>query len=228
MNLIKSTTLTLVLASTSAIAGTMGPAEAVENYDGIYFGGTVGVSNLTNQATINKFSGFETQNLGGNNVTGGGLLGYDYSFTDMLKLGIEGYVFGNGNQNANSYHNYNGTSYASQETYNWGIRVLPGIEFSSSAVGHIILGYTGGKFQTVDNGAFGYLNHDFYLSGFQSGLGLTNNITKNLFVRVDGLYTMFGKEKNNGIATNLSSIAAYSASLSTLEADLTIGYKFFL
>ena len=228
MKLTRISILALLLGSASLFAGTMGAVESVESYDGIYIGGTLGVSNLTNQLKINKFSGVETHDLGGTSVTGGGLFGYDYSFTDMLKLGAEVYVYGNGNQNANSLHNYNGTFYASQETYNWGIRLLPGIEFSSSAVGHIILGYTGAKFKTTDNGAYGYLNNDFYLSGFQSGLGLTNYVTKNLFVRVDGLYTMFGKEKNNGIATNLASIANYAASLSTLEANLTLGYKLFL
>lgn len=59
--------------------------------------------------------------------------------------------------------------------YEYGISDYSGLalEFFADATGHIILGYTNGKFTVSDNGVYGYINTGYNKSGFQTGLGFT-------------------------------------------------------
>lgn len=46
--------------------------------------------------------------------------------------------------------------------YNTGVRILPAYEFSPGTIGHILLGYSYGKFKISDNGVYGYINTAIY------------------------------------------------------------------
>lgn len=218
------TALTIFLSITNvAIGGTMGAISPF--YDALYIGGDIGISNLINATSTNN--PLAAHHMSATGIVGGGLLGYDYTIIDRIKLGIEG--FGNANGlNVSSIQSYApAASYQVNARYNVGVRILPGYQFNGGAVGYAVLGYTNARFKITDNGNYGYIDQAFNKSGFQCGLGMKAPITQRLSIRGDALYGIYGNASNIGI----SNVAPYGPQtyfnhFSTLEADLTVIYKF--
>lgn len=218
----KTAIIALLLGTNPSFCGTMGPEGAIENYNGIYIGADVGLSDLNDsQSTVVPS---QSHHLGGFGAVGGGLLGFDYGFTELFKLGFEGFINANGMQAA-VRHYTNNASYKIQSNYNWGFRFLPGIEFTPGSVGHVILGYSNAQFNIKDNGCYGYVNQTFNGNGFQAGLGLSTFIVNSISLRVDGLYTTYIRQTTPGITT-IGGYNVYKNGFSTLEGDVTLSYKF--
>lgn len=213
----------LFFCANAAFSGSMGATDMSTPYDGLYVGANIGVSNLLDNASwlINP----EDHDLGSVGIVGGGFIGYDYSVTDGIKIGIEG--FGNAvGLNTSIQHYFTGTSYSVDSRYNAGIRILPGYQFTPDTVWHVILGYSNAQFEIKDN-LYGYLNKTYNKSGFQSGLGLTSTIMGGLSVRLDAMYTKYAGQSSTGLSNVSSSpFQYYTNDFSTLEGDLSLVYKF--
>lgn len=215
-----------VLSSASVFAGVMGGVDGTYSppYDGFYVGADVGLSNLLDKESHVNFS--ETQRLGGLGIIGGGFVGYDYSITDRVKLGLEGFGTANG-LNTSTQHFNTDTSYNVSSQYSAGFRVLPGYELIPGAIGHIILGYSTTQFRIKDNGNYGFINYSTNKNGFQSGLGFLISLTQSVLIRFDGSYTTFASESKRGTSkVTPMAYQYYTNDFSTFAGDLSLVYKF--
>lgn len=215
--------LLLLLFTKVLFAGSMGALD-MPSTDGFYIGADIGVSNLMDKQSVLIVP--TTNHLGEIGIVGGGYIGYDYSLTDLLKLGFE--VFGNANGlNTSIQHYYSNTAYSVSSKYNAGFRILPGFAFNQSTVLHILLGYSNAEYQILDNGTFGYIDKTYNKSGFQSGLGWTSDITQHLLLRFDGMYTVYLGQSSTGVnITYPPQFQYYTNDLSTLETEISLVYKF--
>lgn len=215
--------LALLACSYTVFAGTMGADQMSNPYDGLYLGANVGVANLLDDASwlINP----EDHDLGTIGIIGGGFIGYDYSITDQVKIGLELFANANG-LNTSIRHYITETAYTVHSRYNGGLRLLPGYQCSPDTVLHLILGYSNAQFEIKDN-LYGYLDKTYNKSGFQSGLGLTSSLIGGLSIRLDALYTTYAGQSSTGLSlVNGSLYQYYTNDFSTLEGDLSLVYKF--
>lgn len=229
----------LLFTAHAAVAGTMGTQVP---YDGFYIGADVGLANIDVKefALANSLTKPETHHLGDLGFVGGGVLGYDYSINDQFKLGIEGFINGN-TAEAKAIHDFNSTVMAAKARYNAGVRVLPGYLFTPETNGHIILGYTNAGYRVTDNGVYGFVDNQFNLNGFQAGLGMTANLTPNVSLRLDAIYSTYGSQDSigtmytavdgpagagSGVGPANGIANVYHNTFQTLEGNLTLIYKF--
>ena len=213
----------LIACVNTVFAGSMGPDDISMPYDGFYLGGTVGASNLLDNASwlINP----EDHDLGSIGVIGGGFIGYDYSLNDRVKIGTEGFANATG-LNTSIQHYFTETAYSVNSRYNAGLRILPGYQLTPDTVWHLILGYSNAQFEIKDT-AYGYLDKTYHKSGFQSGLGLASSILGGLSLRLDAMYTTYAGQSSTGISNvSGSAFQYYTNDFSTLEGDLSLVYKF--
>lgn len=215
---------TLVVFTQIAFGGTLGDAE-FDEYTGLYIGADIGVADVID-AESTAFPSVSHQ-LSATGIVGGGLVGYDYSLYNRIKIGFEGFMNANGLTVSAQALSTPTSSYSVNQTYNAGLRVLPGFEFYPKTVGHLILGYSNAKFTIRDNGNYGYIDQAVNKSGFQCGLGMKVALTSHLTIRADALYTTYGTISSIGGASNSGyTYQAYTNPLSTVEGDLTLIYKF--
>ncbi|MCX7124353.1 MAG: hypothetical protein NTU49_01095 [Gammaproteobacteria bacterium] len=208
-------TLSLLLGCATAMAGgmTAEPAQssmAVKSYDGPYVGGNFDVTRVYMGANgpAGRLGGFGTTDY-----AGGAVLGYNMTLSGPFKLGME--AFGNDDQIKTTITT-GASTYFNELQYNWGFRALPGYRFNDGLVAHLILGYTNAGFGTRASGIYGTYNSQFGANGFQTGLGVWMPVFHDIFVRLDGLYTIYGLQNLPG---------GYSNNLNTLTGSLTIGDK---
>ncbi len=214
-----------LLGSQACIGGTMGPIESKSSYDGFYFGGDIGASDLMVRETT--LVPQATHTLGSLGVVGGGLVGYDYSISNYIKLGLEGFINAAG-LNVAAEQNYGARpSYRARMRYDAGFRLLPGYEFSPGTVGHVLIAYANGRFNIRDNGNYGFISNSFNRSGIQGGLGLKTMLSKRLALRGDVLYSYYGSSTSYGLtSTTPQVVQTYQNRFATFEGDLTLVYKF--
>jgi opacity protein-like surface antigen len=215
-----------ILFSNCVIAGTVAILPSYKAYDGLYLGADISAASLIdNEKTDNPIQDLHDQSALG--VIGGGIVGYDFTINNRLKLGIEAFV-NDVDINFSDNQNYSPvSSYTVNMDYNVGIRFFPGYEFISGTIGHLILGYSHAKFRINDNGNYGIVDAQFKKSGIQYGLGMTTSVTQNVLIRLDVLYTDYFSETSNGITTTVpTTIQAYHNDLATFEGNLVLIYKF--
>jgi outer membrane immunogenic protein len=213
----------LVLGAQISVAGSMGEIESsLITQPGFYIAGDIGASNLINNEshTVNA----ETHQLGAVGLVGGGFIGYDFRVLENVMLGLEAFADANAlNMDIQHFNN----SYKMNSTYNLGVRVLPSYVFTPFTLGHVILGYTNDHFNIRDNGVYGYINSSFNQSGFQGGLGFTTTARKNVFVRLDGIYSIYASKSSTGLGlTTATPYQYYNNQFSTLMGELSLIYKF--
>lgn len=223
--------LLLMVNASSAFSGTMGTESISTSLHGVYIGGTIGASDLQNKTT--HYISPEIHHLGGIGIIGGGFLGYDFSFTPKIKMGLEGFANATGLNTAIQHYDQTTRIQTNSEEmnsrYNLGVRILPGYQFTPDTDGHIIIGYSNAKFKHLDNGTYGFLDTDFNKNGFQGGLGCKSNLSyQHVSLRLDMLYTRYSKQNSTGtgLAGSGSAYQYYTDIFSTLEADLSLIYQF--
>ena len=216
-----------LLCSIPAFAGSMGELISLPGYNGLYLGGDIGFANLIDkQSTLYIPGAYDKHQLSATGFVGGGMLGYDYSLMERIKLGVEGFINGTA-LNLSTQQLYTPhVSYNSNMRYTAGVRLLPGYEFSPATIGHLMLGYSYGSFNIKDNGDYGFINTGLASNGFQSGLGL--NVPchfKNLSLRGDVVYTTYSAKTSDGLSPTLLSQNYYN-NFATIEGNLSLIYKF--
>lgn len=199
---------------------------AASSFDNFYAGANVGAASLIDKESTNNPI-HDSHDLSALGIVGGGLAGFDFTLRDKLKLGIEGFANA-ANVNISDNQNYTPvTSYTVNMRNNFGVRLLPGYEFTPGTIGHVILGYSAAKFEINDNGNYGIVNSQFRQNGFQYGLGLVVALFKHLSLRTDVLYTSYGSQTSQGVTTTTPSTTQnYRNNLSTLEGNLAFIFKF--
>lgn len=125
--------------------------------------------------------------------------------------------------------NYNApsnTSLSSSTPYNAGLRLLPAYQFQPGIFGHLILGWAYTHFNISDNGRNGIINTSFGKNGFQGGLGWQTMISAPFSWRLDMMYTYYGTQDSGGRGIDGSGSQTFQQRLSTLEAFISLVYKF--
>lgn len=191
-----------------------------------YVGANIGAASLIDKENTNNPIS-DSHDLSAFGVVGGGLVGFDFTLRDQLKLGVEGFA------NATSINISDNQNYAPVTSYtvnmrnNLGLRLLPGYAFTPGTLGHVIVGYSSAKFAINDNGNYGIVNSQFRKNGFQFGLGLITALFNNASIRADILYTTYGSQTSYGVTTTTPATTQnYHNNLSTLEGNLVLVYKF--
>ena len=107
----------------------------------------------------------------------------------------------------------------------YGVRVLPGVHLAPETVGYGILGYARGdmKLSTSEEGETPSKNYK--LNGYQVGLGSMTDLSKNVALRGDLIYTGY---KSKTIVDSADSTGSANVKLkpSTMEFNIVAVYKF--
>jgi hypothetical protein len=231
----KTVVLGLLLGCGTAMAGgmTAEPVQPVSNYDGFYIGADVGGGALlASNSWTETVPGVVTQTNSGRRgyagIVGGGLLGYDFTLYDHFKLGLEGFITAD-QLPITSYVSSSSVAYSytsnNKLRYNWGVRAIPGYEFSEGTVAHIILGYSKGYFSYSNTSTYASLSGNYNRNGFQFGMGITTPLFSHVSFGVDAIGTWYGSNTITGTGTS-SSTNTWTNKLGTLEGLASLRYKF--
>jgi hypothetical protein len=209
-----------LLTAGMSLLGVTQHVMAVQN--GFYLGVDAGVTNLMDKESHSVFP--ESHQLGDIGASGGGFLGYDFCLSNKTRMAVEIFVDAVGSQTSIKHA---GNTYKMNQQYNAGIRLLPAYLFTSSTMGHVILGYANSRFQIKDNGVYGLINTNYNQGGFQTGLGLATEVQNNFFVRVDALYTMYSSSTHQGAGlVDAPAVQSYTNRFSTLAGEVGLYYEF--
>lgn len=202
------------------LAGAMGNLGEIISQRSLYVGGTIGAGDFINKEmhTVSP----ETHQLGTINFMGGAFVGYDYPWASWFHTALEAFGDGTGFNLTISHPPY---AYTMQQRYDVGVRVLPAYYFNPQFSTHALLGYVSGGFKIHDNGTYGFINQYYNQSGFQTGLGFTNNLSSNFLVRLDGIYNIFGRQNSIG-RTSSGQYQTYSNSFSSFIGAASLIYQF--
>lgn len=212
-----------LLFANTVFAGDMG--EPLINNDGFYIGADMGVADLIDsQSTSGPATAHQ---MSGTGIVGGGVIGYDYSITELFTIGLEGFINANGLNASNSTLSSPISTYKINARYNGGMRLLPGYQITSNTTTHLLIGYSNAQFNIKDTGDYGFINKQFNKSGFQCGLGMKTLLSSRLSIRADGLYTTYSRASNLGASNTVGYTSQmYHNNFNTLEGNLTLIYKF--
>lgn len=190
-----------------------------------YVGGMVGASSMMDRQSTNTPTR-DVHDLSALGAIGGAILGFDFCMYKQVRFGLEGFANATSIDASAKQDFAPQSAYTVKMRYNMGIRALPTYDFTPQTAGHLILGYSYGKFNIHDNGNYGLINKMFGQNGIQLGLGAETHLTQRLLLRGDTIYTAYPSQDSNGVTTSSpSSIQIYTNKLSTLEANLAIIYK---
>lgn len=216
---------TSLMCALPAFSGTMGAV--VLPYNGLYIAGDIGVANLLDkESTLFAPDSYDVHQLSSTGFVGGGMIGYDYSVTEKVRFGVEGFINAAALNVAAEQQYGTYPSYRANMRYDAGVRILPGYEFTPGTVGHVLLGYAYGKFNIKDNGDYGYIDKGISANGFQAGLGMVVPCYfQNLSLRGDALYSTYGSHTSAGLSSTLAPLN-YNNNFATIEGNLALVYKF--
>lgn len=210
-----------LLTSSLTYAGTMGNEALLMNHNGFYIAGDIGVAALADKESHD--SSPESHQLGALGIIGGGYIGYDYFINHQYDVALEFFADATG-LNAAITHDPN--TYQRSQSYDIGVRLLPGYAFTPTTSGHVILGYTNAAFNVSDNGVYGYLDANYNVNGFQTGLGFTTQLKDNFSVRLDAIYDIYSSKTKAGAGLTAGTVQLYSNVFSTLAGEFSLIYKF--
>ena len=203
-----------------ALAGSMGNNGISMIQNGFYVAGDMGAAGLGIKES--HFIEPESHQLGTVGLIGGGYAGYEYGFNNY-GVALEFFADGTGLNAAVTHSPY---TYHHHQSYDLGVRVLPEYAFTPMTTGHVILGYTNGRFNISDNGVYGYINTSYNKSGFQTGLGFTTALRNNVSFRLDAIYDIYGSQTNAGAGLTSGTTQLYTNTFSTLAGEASLIYKF--
>lgn len=211
---------TSIFVVSYAFAGDMGPKinESILTQNGAYLSGSLGIINMQLKDSRSYLP--ETHQLSSTGILGGGYGGYDFGLTQHFRVAIEGFMDAVGV--SNSIIDSNGSVKNSQR-YQAGGRILPQYVFSPDVTGHWILGYVNGRFLSEGTGDYGNYSQDYNLNGFQTGLGFTTIVKKNIFVRLDAYYNLYS---GTSFLSDNTPSSLITKGPGNLIGELSLIYKF--
>ena len=176
-NIFKGTLLALALFTSQASQALTTTKESCLYCDRFYVGAMAGIASVMDRESTTS-PNRNVHYLSAAGPIGGAVLGFDFCLYEQVRFELEGFA------NAPSITISDNQDYAPQSSYtvkmryNAGIRGLPTYEFTPQTAGHLILGYSYGKFSIRDNGNYGYVNKMFGQNGIQYGLGMETFLAK--------------------------------------------------
>ncbi len=212
----------LIITSPHLQAGTVGDYDAMPtNTNGLYLAGNVGIENLFDSESHTLYP--EHHQLGALGVIGGGFIGYDYSLGRQTTIALELFADATG---VNTSISHSPKTYAMNQRYDIGVRILPEYSINDSTVVHIMLGYINGNFSISDNGVYGTVSNSFNSSGFQTGLGFTTSFTEHFMTRLDMIYNLYAGNSTTGLWVTPPARQTYKNQFNSLVGQLALIYKF--
>lgn len=224
-------------------------------YVGIGLGGLTLHDSITSTYDLvngdaSGISSNSTMDQGSNlNLNSNVLAGYAWRFSNKLFLGVEAFgtynnasVGFDGEQDIQTAAGNNIESiYSGDYTmhYTYGVRALPGYQIKPGVVAYGIVGYSHAHGDlnyndgstTIDSNetTFPAITYKENYDGYQLGLGSMVNITKNVLVRADVIYTGYSSQTINAGTVNTDSDSLSTPTtftFSTLEGDFSLIYQF--
>lgn len=159
-----------------------------------YIGGQVGLDMLVVRHSTD-YPIAERHHLGNFGVSGGGFLGYNFTFCQDYDLGVEGFFFGNSTEIDKRRFDLYPNNFHVHSSYNWGFRVLPGMVLCNGVEMHAIVGYTRGYFHLRDHGPFDF-RRQVEANGYQVGGGIRMDMANNLSFRFDGVFNGYENSRH--------------------------------
>jgi outer membrane immunogenic protein len=223
---------TLFAAAVALVASTTAMAE------GFYVGAGAGAIDLNNKVTVtsndgtgNTSSNYQAGKIGLNGVL---TVGYAWDLANGYVLGLEAFGGAATPKDSLTITDYDtgNASTSLKLRYNYGARVLPGYQITSNTIGYGILGYTRADMKVnisgVGNTDLQSLNSTQRFSGYQVGFGAKTNVTRNIDIRGDVIYTGYSSKTFNFSNTNGNGTGTENQKLQpcSLEGDLFVVYKF--
>ncbi len=208
---------TLLVGALSLLAS--GAALANGFYAGIGAGGL----QLNDQLVETLGGTTETLNEGELGVNGALMAGYQFAFANRMLLNLE--AFGN-YTSANvseSISDYPGAYSEARLQYVYGAHIMPGFQTTDSTAFYGILGVARGYFK---NSGELFSNDDdgtYSLNGYQLGLATMTDVSKNMAIRTDVIYTAYQSKTFYNLANTGVSLR-YEPS--TVEFNVVAVYKF--
>ncbi len=208
-----------VLASLLTLAS--GAAMANGFYAGIGAGGMDFNNDQTVTTVSDHTSTITATDQGNVGINGTVFAGHAWVFQDKLFLALE--AFGDYTSakvtNETTVNGAKTTDLKTQLNYVYGARVLPGYKLTTETDAYVILGVARANVKVTDAGSN---SSNYYFNGAQMGVGTMTELTHNLGLRGDIIYTGYKNQTIHGSdAAN-----TVKMQLATLEGDVSLVYTF--
>jgi len=207
----------ILLGSTLVMISSMSYA------DGFYLGAGLGGSGLFDDITTTDVSNAANNgqmDSGKFGFLGDVYAGYEMNLSDQFVLGGEAFLQG-------SSSNIRVTDVTGSATlkrrYGYGVRILPGYQFTPDTRGFLVLGYLHDNFKLTDDGLLDpNVNQNFGANAVQMGVGTMTALSNNLGLRADILYNDYQKKTVTVSATG----DTYKNSLGSFDGVVSLLYRF--
>jgi outer membrane immunogenic protein len=208
---------------------------------GFYVGGGLGASVLKNTSTesatvtdefspdhpTNQSAHSHNENLGGNVTV---LTGYAWDTVDQYYVGLEAFDNASNAQVSTQSILYDTNSANLKVKMNnvYGLRLLPGYHITPDTVAYGILGVVRGNEKLTVSESDGSGSSTYNLKGYQVGLGAMTNLSKNVALRGDVIYTGYQSQHfaDDEISNGFDFSDEVKIHPSTTEANVDLLYKF--
>jgi len=201
-----------LLVATAVAAASTSIAFAANN--GPYVGVDLGVNNSTfklNDANNNQ------HNVGSNGALAGVFGGYSASVSPLVSLGGEAFINASNAQAKDVVLGSASTNLTLKTKYSYGLRFVPGLSISDKTSAYGILGVVRTRFDAVQSQATASKTDRRNVTGGQIGAGIQTDLTSNLALRGEYVYTNY-RSFNTTMLNGLKP--------STGQATLGLVYKF--
>lgn len=181
------TALALLATTTFAAAGGSGGS-----WEGLYVGGYVGAGTITRELSTPVFGNPKFNGLGGDGLTGGGMLGYNFQLTPKVVLGVQGEL---GYSDMDAELKVNPIFSASVGPgLTAAISGRAGYVTSPDTLLYLIAGYSYAKYKAKASFGRGTFSVKQGYHGFHVGAGGETKLTDRLSARIEYRYTQYGSE----------------------------------
>ncbi len=187
---------------------------------GTYFGAAGGfINNPTTVQEYQQGQSLAKTTISNNNITGGAYAGYDMVLAQHYYFGVE--VFGDLNNISDNVTPLVSESVSTVGIQNdYGVAILPGFVMSKNSFAYLHIGLVSGRLRSVaSNDTSSYLFQTRPI-GWQAGAGVGYEFLTKWTMRLQYIFTGYGSDEQNFLATNDSN------HLSTTTNQITLGIAY--
>lgn len=172
--------------------------DGCKNKDAVFTKGKAGIAAIPAIPAVDaiQFGAVGLDGIGGDGFIGGGRLGYDFAIGRFL-VGVFGeYNFSNVESNLDMSFFGTGASYSLEKDNEWTVGVRAGAVIAPRTLAYALIGYTESDFSLNGPGiaATATFDPERTLSGVTFGGGVEYALSGNIFLGLEGQYTLYDKE----------------------------------